>query len=180
MASSCSHRFRSRRGTQSASASCSTIWRLGCAWPIVFVHGLMVEHTLWQPVVPELSQGMRCCAGADRSRQATRAMDAVAHGPADRQAARPAGHNEPSGRQWRLITGGCPSQPVQPRPGLALPCTPGTSRQADEVHPDFVSPHEPRREGCVVARVDGLAGPRQLGGAQALLQLGQVLVVVGV
>lgn len=28
--------------------------------PIVFVHGLLVDNQLWQPIVPELSQGLRC------------------------------------------------------------------------------------------------------------------------
>ncbi|MDI1260391.1 alpha/beta hydrolase [Aquabacterium sp.] len=32
----------------------------GQGQPIVFVHGLMVDHKLWQPIVSELSQGLRC------------------------------------------------------------------------------------------------------------------------
>lgn len=32
----------------------------GQGQPIVFVHGLMVDNQLWQPVVAELSQGLRC------------------------------------------------------------------------------------------------------------------------
>jgi pimeloyl-ACP methyl ester carboxylesterase len=32
----------------------------GQGQPVVFVHGLLVDHKLWQPVVAELSQGLRC------------------------------------------------------------------------------------------------------------------------
>jgi pimeloyl-ACP methyl ester carboxylesterase len=32
----------------------------GQGQPIVFVHGLLVDNKLWQPLVPELGQGVRC------------------------------------------------------------------------------------------------------------------------
>jgi pimeloyl-ACP methyl ester carboxylesterase len=32
----------------------------GQGQPVVFVHGLLVDHKLWQPIVAELSQGLRC------------------------------------------------------------------------------------------------------------------------
>jgi pimeloyl-ACP methyl ester carboxylesterase len=34
----------------------------GRGQPIVFVHGLLVDNKLWQPIVAELSQGLRCIA----------------------------------------------------------------------------------------------------------------------
>lgn len=32
----------------------------GQGQPIVFVHGLLVDHQIWAPLVPRLSQGLRC------------------------------------------------------------------------------------------------------------------------
>lgn len=32
----------------------------GQGQPVVFVHGLLVDHQIWRPLLPELSEGLRC------------------------------------------------------------------------------------------------------------------------
>jgi pyruvate/2-oxoglutarate dehydrogenase complex dihydrolipoamide dehydrogenase (E3) component len=49
-----------------------------------------------------------------------------------------------------------------------------------QVQPDFIAPHEPWRDGRVVARIHELPGGDQLGRAQCSLQPDQVIVGVGI